>query len=153
MPTVARVLGPRHADFYSRHLHRGGVVLSAWRSDQLVGAVYVSWDPADERKIRWLLRGVPLLHHLHILEGRRRQRIGTELVRAAEALARERGHRRVAVGIDLENRAAVLLYRHLGFRGWRWGKVRTVRDLYHADGRLAGRRRDKCRVFVKDLRK
>jgi len=153
MPTVARTLGSKHAEFYARQLHRDGVVLTAWRSNQLVGAVYLSFDPADERKIRLFLPGVPLLYHLHVIETRRRQHFGTDLVRAAAAVARERGHKRVAVGVDPRNRIAIRLYRGLGFRGWRRGRVRTERDVYDADGRLAGKAPDRCRVFVMDLRK
>ncbi len=153
IPTVERVLGRSHAEVYRRRLDRPGALLAAWRSDQLVGAIFVSWSAADERKIRWLLPGVPLLHHLHIAEEHRRNGVGTMLVRATEALASDKGYRRLAVGVDLDNPQALSLYRSLGFRRWFWGTVNTERDMYDDYGELMGTEPDRCQVFVRSLQK
>jgi RimJ/RimL family protein N-acetyltransferase len=52
----------------------------------------------------------------------RGQGIGTAIVHFAEDLVRDRGHRRVVIGVDQQNVRAAALYERLGYvdTGLRW---------------------------------
>jgi aminoglycoside 3-N-acetyltransferase I len=54
------------------------------------------------------------LYELSVAEGARRRGIGTALVKALEALARERGCYAMWVGADHDNEAALATYRRAG---------------------------------------
>ena len=105
-------LGQRISD------HLRGWVLVALRGAETVGNVIVSWAPADEPEITAALPGVPLMYHLRVDEPYRCQGIGTSLIRRAEALLSDRGHRRVLIGVDQSNDRARRLYLTLGYRPW-----------------------------------
>jgi|SRR5215467_13487756 len=149
MPTVARVLGPDLADFYRRRLDCGGVVLASWRADELVGAIYVSWDPADEPVICAQLPGVPLLYRLLVREDLRKHGIATGLVRASETLLRSSGFTQIAVGVDPDNYQAIRLYDRLGYAESPLGEIATFQERYD-DGELTTVP-DRCLVYVKRL--
>lgn len=150
MPAVGHVLGVDQAHFYRNRLARRGVVLSAWLEDQLAAALYVCWEPADEPELRRHLPDVPLLHRLRVRPDLRRRQIGTKLIGEAEKLLRSRGHKQVAVGVDLHNQRAAGLYEHLDYEEWIHGSVATTREIYVADGSVR-RLPDRCRIFVKSL--
>ncbi|MDG4821836.1 GNAT family N-acetyltransferase [Asanoa sp. WMMD1127] len=150
MRAIERVLGAERAAFYRLRLDRRGVVLTAWASDHLVGAVYVTWEPADEDVVRQHLPDVPFLHRLYVLPPLRNKGRGTALLGAAEALAEVRAAGRLAAGIDPRNVRVVGLYERLGYREWPHGLVETVQEHYAPDGEVATEP-DVCRIFVKDL--
>ena len=84
-----------------------------------VGHVYLWLAPASEPEIRTELPGVPLLNRLVVTEDRRNNGIGTHLLAEAERRLRDLGHRRVALGVRVDNDAAIRLYERLGYRRWR----------------------------------
>lgn len=84
-----------------------------------VGHVYLWLAPASEPEIRTELPGVPLLNRLAVAQDRRNNGIGTHLLAEAERRLRDLGHRRVALGVRVDNRAAIRLYERLGYRKWR----------------------------------
>jgi len=147
---VERVLGAEQAAFYSLRLDRKGVVLTAWERGCLIGAVYVTWEPADEEVVRKYLPGVPFIHRLHVLEALRDKGRGRALLREAEDLDEVRAAGRLAAGIDPHNRRVVSFYERLGYREWGHGIVETVQESYLPDGSVATEP-DLCRIFVKDL--
>jgi GNAT superfamily N-acetyltransferase len=101
----------------------GGVLLVAWLDGWPVGDVFLDRDPAEELEIRRWLPGVPRLNHLEVLGPRQRRGIGTALLRAGEATARKLGHRRVALGVGVDNPDARRLYERLGYADWGHGSI------------------------------
>jgi probable F420-dependent oxidoreductase len=81
-----------------------------------IGAVFVSWDVADEPEVRRHLAGVPTIFHLHVAPAHRHRGVGRALLRRAEQRLRERGHSRVLLGVDRSNQVARDLYLWLGYR-------------------------------------
>ena len=101
----------------------GGVLLVAWLDGRPVGDVFLDRDPAEEPEIRRWLPGVPRLNHLEVLGPLQRRGIGTALLRAGEATARKLGHRRVALGVGVDNPDARRLYERLGYADWGHGSI------------------------------
>ena len=101
----------------------GGVLLVAWLDGWPVGDVFLDRGPAEEPEIRRWLPGVPRLNHLEV-DGRLwRRGIGTALIRAGEGSARRLGHRRLALGVGVDNPGARRLYERLGYADWGHGTV------------------------------
>jgi ribosomal protein S18 acetylase RimI-like enzyme len=117
---LAEALGPDHHAFFVGRLplqKEGlGEILVAFREHGPVGAVFISWDQADEPEIRRHLAEVPMIFHLHVAPEHRHQGIGRNLLRHAEDRLRLRGHARVLLGVDKSNRVARDLYEWLGYR-------------------------------------
>jgi len=79
--------------------------LVAWEGDEPVG--HACLDSRDDP---------PQLQDVFVPEKYRRRGIATELSHAAEELVRSRGHRRIALDVDVGNEAARTLYERLGYR-------------------------------------
>jgi ribosomal protein S18 acetylase RimI-like enzyme len=127
-----------------------GFLLIAWELRIALGDVYVWLAPAEEPELRTHLPGVALLTHLEVTPARRNQGIGTELLRAAERRLSAMGHDQVALGVGLDNPAALRLYRRRGYEEWPHGKVDTTRTEYGANGERE-LRPEKCRIMVRRL--
>ena len=69
------------------------------------------------------------LHHLFVAETARGQGIGTALLRACEALARDTGCSYVIIGTHPDNRAAQVYYQSLGYEQMPNTAVRFTRWL------------------------
>jgi GNAT superfamily N-acetyltransferase len=123
-PLVA-VFGERSyfGDCLAKQQAGGGELLVAWLGGWPVGDVFLDRDPAEEPLIRRWLPGVPRLDHLEVLARLQRRGIGTALLRAGEATARKLGHRRVALGVGLDNPDARRLYERLGYADWGHGSI------------------------------
>ena len=116
---LARALGPKHHEYFRsrlpRQLRGRGEILVAFRDAHPAGAVFVSWEAADEPAVRRHLPGVPTIFHLHVAPAHRRKGVATSLIRHAEQRLRRRGHRRVLLGVDTSNQPARRLYQRLGY--------------------------------------
>jgi ribosomal protein S18 acetylase RimI-like enzyme len=116
---VAQALGAEHHAFFAGRLplqKEGlGEILVAWRGHVPVGAVFISWDQADEPEIRRHLAEVPMIFHLHVAPEHRHRGVGRTLLRHAEQRLRERGHIRILLGVDKSNLVARRLYEWLGY--------------------------------------
>ena len=99
------------------------MLLVAWLDGRPVGDVFLALDPAGEPEVRRRLPGVPRLVHLEVLGPVQRRGIGTALVLAGEDTARRLGHRRLALGVGLDNPGARRLYQRLGYADWGHGTV------------------------------
>ncbi|GIJ50715.1 hypothetical protein Val02_76010 [Virgisporangium aliadipatigenens] len=106
------------AERCTRQKNDRGVLLIARFDGRPVGDVYLSFDKADEMEVREALPGVPLIFHLEVLPAHRRRGYGTALMTRAERVARDLGHRRVALGVQVANIAARRLYDTLAYREW-----------------------------------
>ncbi|SDR28942.1 Predicted N-acetyltransferase YhbS [Thermostaphylospora chromogena] len=120
--------------FFSDRLRRQrqgrGMLLIALRGAIPVGNVYVWWEPAEEPELRERLPGVPLLTHLEVHPHHRNRGIGTALIREAEDVLRRRGHRRVALGVDVRNVDAQRLYTRLDYTEWPYPPVRVPEETF-----------------------
>jgi ribosomal protein S18 acetylase RimI-like enzyme len=59
-----------------------------------------------------------MLDHLEVLGQFQRRGIGTMLIGAGEETARQLGHRRLALGVAVDNPGARRLYERLGYADW-----------------------------------
>ncbi len=86
------------------------------RLDQANGIYLVAWDGGDPVGHAYLaLTHPPELQDVFVLPARRRGGIATELTRAAEAEAAQRGHHRLTLAVSIENSPARRLYERLGY--------------------------------------
>jgi GNAT superfamily N-acetyltransferase len=133
---------------YQRRGH--GLLLIAFRDAVPVGHVYLWLAPAVEYEIRAELPGVPLLNRLFVTPADRNTGVGTALVAHAEKRLSAMGHRRVALGVRLDNTGAIRLYRRLGYRRWARPPIvaRSGGDLGNGGTR---NQTEIFTVFVKDL--
>lgn len=138
---------PYFADRLARQHDGHGVLLALWRGDHAIGDVYLWLEPAEEPEIREHLPGVPLLTHLEIRADHRHQGLGTALIRAAEHELTVRGHRHVALAVEVTNSGAAKLYDRLGYREWPHPPIRCY-SLTDANGI---RQVEICRILVKPL--
>jgi GNAT superfamily N-acetyltransferase len=136
LPGLVAVLGERHwfTDRLARQRRGGGVLLVAWLDGHPVGEVFLECEPAPEPEVRRHLPGVPRLDHLEVLGPFMRRGIGTALIRAAEANARQLGHERIALGVGLDNPKARRLYERLDYADWGHGTVVGTWVEYPDDG-------------------
>ncbi len=136
--------------FFLDHLAHGhGFLLFAVRGDVLVGHVFLRLAEAEEPELRAGLPGVPFLQRLRVMPGHRRQGIARRLIEHAEARLYLLGHRRVALGVDPDNEAAISLYRKLSFAVWGDDTVMTFRE--EVENGSTVRKPEKCLVFEKRL--
>lgn len=105
-----------HAAHLRRQDSREATYLVAWREDEPIGAAMVLWGGPHGEAAGAAYPGVVEVAHLQVREEHRGAGAGTALMHAAEDLARERGHRRVAVGVGTDNPDAARLYERLGYR-------------------------------------
>jgi predicted N-acetyltransferase YhbS len=111
------------ADRIGRARHNLGVLLVAWIGETPVGSVYLWCETLEEPELRAAFPGAPLLNHLEVAPDRRNQGIGTALVRACEAAARDRGNEILLLGVGVDNPDARRLYERLGFLDWQRGPI------------------------------
>jgi GNAT superfamily N-acetyltransferase len=125
LATLVEALGERHwfADRLARQERGGGLVLVAWLEGRPAGEVFLDRGPAKEPEVRRHLPGVPQLDHLEVPGPFQGRGIGTALIHAAEATARQLGYERIALGVGLDNPKARRLYERLGYADWGHGTV------------------------------
>jgi GNAT superfamily N-acetyltransferase len=128
---IAALRQPEYfADRLDRQAHDRGVLLVAWMADHPVGAVYLWLEPAEEPELRRHLPGTPLITHLEVRRPFRRRGVATALLNESHRYLSRCGHQQVALGVHLENRAALLLYHKLGYRQWPHPAVATPADTF-----------------------
>jgi GNAT superfamily N-acetyltransferase len=152
LPAIVAALGQEKyfTDRLIRQAYGHGLLLVAWKHGCVVGDVYLWLAPAEEPELRALLPNVPLLTHLEVVPERRNEGIGTQLLRTAEQWLHAAGHRRVALGVNLDNHAAQRLYSRLGYVEWPHGELATTETVYHPDGKRK-LRPEVCLVMVRQL--
>lgn len=127
---IGHSLGREHGAYFRARVPaqargEGRILVAVDGGGMPVGAVWVSWTAADEPEVREHLPGVPLLYHFEVQKEMRGLRIGTRLLRYAEATLRAAGFDRVALGVDEWNIDARRLYESLGYAAG----VRELRGL------------------------
>jgi len=118
------------------------VLLAAWEGQAPVAHGYL-WEAAEPESsqhlsalepVRTHLGGVPLLQNLQVAADHRRRGIGRLMVAAIERAATDRGHRRIALGVDPDNLPARRLYLDLDYHDWPHGLVEVSYDGLADDG-------------------
>lgn len=117
---IGHSLGREHGVYFRARVPAqarglGRILVAVDSAGWPVGAVWVSWTEADEPEVNRHLPGVPLLYHFEVQKEMRGLKIGTRLLRFAEATLRAAGHTRVALGVDEWNIDARRLYERLGY--------------------------------------
>jgi ribosomal protein S18 acetylase RimI-like enzyme len=92
--------------------------LVAWEGEEPVGHAHIAWEGTQ--------LGAPEIQDVFVPEEHRGRGIGTELSRAAERLAGERGFERISISASIANDGALRLYRGLGYRDAGLGPQRTA---------------------------
>lgn len=136
LPEIVSALGQEwfFKDCLTRQDRGETALLVAWVAETPVGDVLLQYSPADEPEVREHMPGVPLLIHLEVAPRHQRRGTGTQLIVAAEALALETGHSRLALGVGVDNIEAIRLYERLGYSDWGHGMVRMSWEEPDAEG-------------------
>jgi predicted N-acetyltransferase YhbS len=111
------------ADRIGRARHDLGELLVGWVDGVPVGSVYLWCETLEEPELRAEFPDAPLLNHLDVAPEWRGRGIGTALVRACEAAARERGYEVLLLGVGVDNEGARRLYERLGWLDWQRGPI------------------------------
>jgi GNAT superfamily N-acetyltransferase len=102
-----------------QHEADASTYLIAWDDGRPVGHAFVAWSGTH------LL--LPEIQDMFVVPELRRRGIGTELVRAAEQAARERGRKRISLSVSIDgNPVARRLYERLGYADAGVAPVRTL---------------------------
>jgi len=114
-----------------------GFVRAMWRLQSTGDSVLlVAWNGTEPLGLGQLdLRTSPIeLKNLNVRAGFRGRGVGSALVEAAEAWARERAYAQICLGVAVDNPDARRLYDRLGYVGT--GRLSTVTyDYVDVDGR------------------
>jgi GNAT superfamily N-acetyltransferase len=144
---------PYFTEAFRRQERGDGILLVALLDGRPVGDVYVQLGGPTEEVLRERLPGVPLLMHLEVHEEIRNRGIGSAIIARVEHELRGLGHRRVALGVRLDNKKAARLYERLGYtqldENGKQFVLSTVKVEW-IDGK-AQHLPDVCWVYVKDL--
>jgi GNAT superfamily N-acetyltransferase len=120
-------------------------------TERVAGAAFLRLLPAEEWELREHLRNVPVLSHLQVVPGRRRQGVASAIMTAAEDIARSKGRAHIALGVTTTNHAARRLYLQRGYVEWDHGIVNAMVVEYDETGRRQ-LSTERCQIMVKALR-
>lgn len=101
-----------------------GVYLIAWHEDEPVGHFLLRWEGPESDASGCYPYPTPYLEAGHTRIGYRRRGVATQLIAAAESIARERGDRAIGLAVgQSDNPEARRLYETLGYRDWGQGDL------------------------------
>jgi GNAT superfamily N-acetyltransferase len=92
------------------------VYVIAWLGDRPIGHVLVKWQGASTEAVRSLVGDCPDVEDLFVAPDVRGRGFGTQLLEAAELLARNSGYDRIGLSVGVGNPRARALYERRGFR-------------------------------------
>ncbi|GAA4534402.1 GNAT family N-acetyltransferase [Amycolatopsis samaneae] len=138
-----------HEARFRRQAEHTSTFLVAWDGARPVGVGEIRWNGCAAAEVRASHPGCPEVNGLDVAADRRSRGIGSALLAAAEARARDRGHRRLGLGVDDDNPRAAALYLRLGYRetGCRYLDRYSYVDADGSRHEVA----DPARFLVKDL--
>ncbi len=126
------------------------VYLVAWQNAMPVGHGLLKWQGTEDEPMASRLRDCPDLEDLFVTPELRSRGIGSQLLAAAEDLARRRGYRRIGLGVGIDNPRAHALYLRSGYRDSGYG--RYPHRVYYADEQGDRRWRiEICVYLIKEL--
>ncbi|KIF78445.1 acetyltransferase [Streptomyces sp. 150FB] len=138
-----------HAQRYARQRTGVGTYLIAWQDGRPVGTCEVRWDGCAASEVRGAVVNCPEINGLFVWPASlRSQGIGTAFIRTAEDRARERGMRRLGMGVRTDNIRAAALYRRLGYRPF---TSYVDRYTYRDDEGVLHHMADSCTFMISSL--
>jgi GNAT superfamily N-acetyltransferase len=142
IPLLMKIFPEGGPDKHSRRLARqqqGDVTyLIAWYLNQPVGHGMVKWQrPQNDPIAPHLEQACPDIEDLFVLEELRSRGIGTQILHAAEELARGRGYKQIGLsaGAELDDPARKL-YQRLGYRDIGIGEFTERYEYVDQDGQF-----------------
>jgi ribosomal protein S18 acetylase RimI-like enzyme len=140
-----------HVRRFERQQQGASTFLIAWDNGIPVGRGEILWHGCAAAEVGERYPDCPEINGLAVWPAERRsQGLGTAIIRAAETLARDRGHGRIGLGVDDDNPRAAALYLRLGYQET---GCRYLDRYYYLDDH--GHRHDvadPCRFLVKNLK-
>ncbi|MFI7414371.1 GNAT family N-acetyltransferase [Streptomyces sp. NPDC049627] len=139
-----------HARRFARQEAGECTYLVAWLDGRPVGHTEMRWIGCAAPEVRDVRPECPEIGGLAVWPEELRSRgIGSELIRAAENLGRERGLAEAGIGVAMDNPRAAALYARLGYRS-----LIDYQDRYAYEDVDGAIREcvDPCTFLVKDLR-
>ena len=114
--------GADHRSYADMQSRDEGVYLIAWDEDVPIAHLFIRWTDntevpriVDRYPQAAQFADCPEICELYVVAERRSQGIGTQLLRRALQMARERGASQVTMCVDMDNPRARSLYERLGF--------------------------------------
>ena len=157
VPQVQQALPPEHPEAHVRRLadQRSGRVtyLVAWADGRAVGHTLVRWGGTTNPELRWLLYGRPAhpyVEALFVHPSFRSRSVGRQILDAAEAEARSRGHRTIGLAVATDNPRARALYETCGYRDQGLGEFASSWSYVDERGEEIAEN-EICTYLVKDL--
>ena len=154
---IQQALPPEHPEAHVRRLgdQRAGRVtyLVAWADGRAVGHALVRWGGTTNPELRWLLDARepdPYVEALLVHPSLRSRSVGSQILTAAEALARQRGLRRIGLAVAVENARARALYERLGYRDVGLGEFASAWSYVDEAGNEVAES-ETCTYLVKEL--
>ncbi|MFO0862560.1 MAG: GNAT family N-acetyltransferase [Candidatus Saccharibacteria bacterium] len=96
--------------------------LIAWQNDVPVGHLNLKWEGSGPQVSQYL-PNTPELNAIGVWPPEKRsQGIGGQLIVQAEAMAKEKGFKQVALAVSLDNPRAKELYEKHGYKDWGHGE-------------------------------
>jgi ribosomal protein S18 acetylase RimI-like enzyme len=106
-----------HDRRFERQQQGASTFLIAWAEAVPIGTGEVLWHGCDAPEVHQRYPDCPEINGLHVWPAERRSHgTGTAIIRAAEALARDRGYHQIGLGVDDDNHRAAALYQRLGYQ-------------------------------------
>lgn len=111
-------------------------MLVAWHRQRPLGLGLIHWSGPRQAEVQAVHPGCPEIFRLHVRRPYRSMGLGSLLIEAFERLARERGHRRIGLGVTYANPGAFALYQRLGYGEPAPSDFMDEYDVHTPDGAL-----------------
>ncbi len=143
-------LPEKHRDRLERQSAGDVTYLIGWNGADPIGHMLVRWTGPNDEPMRSQLTDCAEIEDFTVVSELRSQGIGRLMMGFAEDEARQRGLRRIGVGVTLDNLRAKALYKRQGFSGSGFGTYITRWQYADAAGEKRWREAS-CIYLVKEI--
>ena len=140
----------KHRERLDRQREGRAVYLVAWHDNLPVGHALIRWDGPTDHPIASKVGRCPDIEDLFISPDFRSRGIGSQLLDAAERLARQKGYSQLGIGVDIDNPRARSLYERKGFKDTGLGEYRIRWPWNDRDGKEQWAE-ENCNYLIKPL--
>ncbi len=128
-----------------------GIWLVAWKKDIPVGYLQVRWTGTKDNAVQKYITHCAHLETFGVVKDLQGQGIGTELVKEAEKLTKEKGFNQIGIAVgSTDNPRARSLYERLGYTDWGHGDFTTSWEYMDENGKK-GTESEVCVYLLKNL--